>query len=297
MGLGKSLAGRSPSFLLKIEEDTKILDERIEAAKNAREAERIDGLMAPLRQASEKSEKLKPRLQTVKEVLEYGNLGPTLMALPTQLQYFQEEAAALIRGISIDAYNHHGDADLAKEILGLAINLLSRNSATRARLDEDMNTLNERISKESKDEASLTYQGANYRITRKAVTFGNQRLAVEDVSTLRWGISISRSGSVTTHAYSFAVGGRGSNVLTLNWSAYKDLDAQRALFNKFVDASFAYLLPRVIEMIQKDLDSNQTIRIGTAPVSRQGVTFTIDGWFSNTKEICPWRRLRSVPPP
>ncbi len=294
MGLGKSLAGRSPSFLLKIEEDTKILDERIEAAKNAREAERIDGLMAPLRQASEKSEKLKPRLQTVKEVLEYGNLGPTLMALPTQLQYFQEEAAALIRGISIDAYNHHGDADLAKEILGLAINLLSRNSATRARLDEDMNTLNERISKESKDEASLTYQGANYGITRKAVTFGNQRLAVEDVRTLRWGISISRSGSVTTHAYSFAVGGRGSNVLTLNWSAYKDLDAQRALFNKFVDASFAYLLPRVIEMIQKDLDSNQTIRIGTAPVSRQGVTFTIDGWFSNTKEICPWRRLRSV---
>ena len=83
-------------------------------------------------------------------------------------------------------------------------------------------------------------------------------------------------------------------MLTLNWSAYKDLDAQRALFNKFVDASFAYLLPRVIEMIQKDLDSNQTIRIGTAPVSRQGVTFTIDGWFSNTKEICPWRRLRSV---
>ena len=229
----------------------------------------------------------------MKEILAYGNLASTLMALPTPLRHFQEEAASLIRGISIDAYNHHGDADLAKDILAVGKNLLSRTSEFNARLDEDMKTLDDRIRKESKDEASLTFQGATYSITRKAVTFGSQRLAVEDVRTLRWGISISRNGTVATHAFTFAVGGRGSNVLNLSWTSYKDVDAQLALFNKFVDASFAYLLPRVIEMIQKDLDSNQTIRIGTAPVSRFGVTFTIDGWFSNKQEVCPWHRLRS----
>jgi len=293
MVLGKSLAGRSKSFLQTIEEDTKILDERIEAAKNAKEAERIDRLLEPLRQASQKSERLKPRLEGVKEILAYGNLASTLMALPTPLRHFQEEAASLIRGISIDAYNHHGDADLAKDILAVGKNLLSRTSEFNARLDEDMKTLDDRIRKESKDEASLTFQGATYSITRKAVTFGSQRLAVEDVRTLRWGISISRNGTVATHTFTFAVGGRGSNVLNLSWTSYKDVDAQLALFNKFIDASFAYLLPRVIEMIQKDLDSNQTIRIGTAPVSRFGVTFTIDGWFSNKQEVCPWHRLRS----
>lgn len=293
IALGKSLAGRSSSFILAIEEDTKILDERIKAAENAKEAERIDRILEPLRQASQKSERLKPRLESVKEILAYGNLASTLMALPIPLRHFQEEAASLIRGISIDAYNHHGDADLAKDILALAKSLLSRTSEFIARLDEDMKTLDDRIRKESKDEAALTLQGATYSITRKAVNFGSQRLAIEDVRTLRWGISISRSGTVTTYTFTFTVGGRGPNVLTLSWSAYKDVDAQRALFNKFVDASFAYLLPRVTEMIQKDLDSNQTIRIGTAPVSRHGVTFTIDGWFSNKQEICPWRRLRS----
>ena len=156
-----------------------------------------------------------------------------------------------------------------------------------------MKTLDERIKDESKDEASLTYQGASYSITRKGVAFANQQLSVQDVRTVRWGITVSRNGTVTTQAYNISVGGKGANVLSLNWSAYKDLDAQRALFSKFVDAAVSYLLPRVMEVIKSDLDSNQTIRIGSAPVSKAGITFTIDGWFSNKQELCPWHRLRS----
>jgi tetratricopeptide (TPR) repeat protein len=293
MALGKPLAGRSSSFMLTIEEDTRILDERIEAAEIVKEAERIDHIMEPLRQSAQKSEKLKPRLEGLKEILSYGNLSSTLIALPIPLWHFQEEAASLIRGISINAYNLHGDADLAKDILTLAKSLITRTSELNARLDEDIKTLDDRIRKEREDEAFLTYKGTSYSITRKAVTFGSEKLAVEDVRTLRWGTSVSRSGTVATYTFSFAVGGRGANVLTLIWSSYKDVDAQRALFKKFVDAAFAYLLPRVIEMIQRDLDSNQTIRIGTAPVSRFGISFTIEGWFSNKQEICPWSRLRS----
>ena len=293
ISLGKTLAGKSSSFLLKIEDDEKIFDGNIEAEKKKQEVLRIDRLLESLRQAAEKSERFKPRVESIREILARGNLATTLMALPSELQRFQDEAASLIRGISIDAYNHHDDADLAKEILDLGIPLLNRSSNLLGKICEDMNTINEHIKNESKDEAFLTYQDASYSITRKVVTFGNQKILVADVKTLRWGITVSHSGTVATYAFTFAVGGRGSNVLMLSWSAYKDLDAQRALFKKFVDASFAYLLPNIINLIKKDLNGNQIINFGTAQVSRHGITFTIEGWFSNKQEICPWNRLKS----
>ncbi len=250
-------------------------------------------VLEPLQLASEKSEKIKPSVESVRSVLAQGNMGKIIGSLPSTFQNVQNQAATLIRSISIDAYNRHGDPDLAKEILVIARSLAGRSPSVLHRIEEDVKTLDERIKDESKDEASLTYQGASYSITRKGVAFANQQLSVQDVRTVRWGITVSRNGTVTTQAYNISVGGKGANVLSLNWSAYKDLDAQRALFSKFVDAAVSYLLPRVMEVIKSDLDSNQTIRIGSAPVSKAGITFTIDGWFSNKQELCPWHRLRS----
>ncbi len=229
----------------------------------------------------------------MRSLLAQENMGNIIGMLPATFQTIQKEATMLIRRIAIDAYNHHGDADLAKEILAIGKTLALKSPSLLHQLDEDMKILDERIANESKDEASLTYQGANYSITRKAVTFGKQSLSVQDVRSLRWGITVSRTESITTHAFTFAAGGNGANILTLNWSTSKDVEASRALFNKFVDASFSYLVPRVLEMIQADLDSNQTIRIGAAPVSKNGITFTVEGWFSNKQELCPWHRLRS----
>lgn len=38
---------------------------------------------------------------------------------------------------------------------------------------------------------------------------------------------------------------------------------------------------------------NLGLALSSPEISQDGVTFTIDGWFSNKQEICPWRRLRS----
>lgn len=250
-------------------------------------------LLEPLNKAADRFEKVKPSLEAVRAELAQGNAGRILAMLPSTFQTVQSKATALIRSISISAYNDHSDADLAKEILALSRPLAAKSPSLLHRIDEDTKILDERIKNESKDEAFLTYQGASYSITRKAVIFGDQILLVKDVSTIRWGITVSRAGTVTTHAYSFAVGGKGAKVLLLSWSAYEKLDAQMALFNKFTNAAFAYLMPRIVEIIKKDLDDNQTVRIGVAPVSKDGITFTIEGWFSSKQETCPWRRLRS----
>ena len=291
--LAKPFVNTSFSVNLKIAEDIEVLDERIDAARNIKEAERIDKLFELLRQATKKSEKIKPRLDGLKEILRYENLEKILINLPDPLLYLQEEAASLMRKISIDTYNLHGDTDLAKDILMIGRSILHANSDYHEIINKDIKTLNENLKTESENEAFLEFQNATYSITRKEVFFNNKIIVVEDVRTLRWSISITRNGGIETYAFNFVVGDKESNILKLSWSSYKNVDTQRALFNKLVDAAFAYLMPRVIEMIKKDLDDNQIIRIGTAPVSRQGVTFTIEGWFSNKQEVSPWYRLQS----
>ena len=293
LSLCKLLAGRSSSVLLQMEEDSIILDKRIESERREQEYERLDSLLEPLRKAAKSAKKVKPSVESVRAMLANGNLGTVIGSLPSHFQELQDEATMLVRGISVDTYNHHSDVDLAKNILTLSKVLAGRSSSLLVLIDNDMKTLDERIKEECKDEAFMNDQGVNYCITRKSVIFGNRSLSVQDVRSLRWGITVSRNGSTVSHAYTFAVGGKGSNVMTLGWSAHTNLKVQDELFNKFVNASFVYLMPRVIAMLKKDLDNHLTIRIGTALVSQSGITFTIEGWFSSKQEICSWNRLQS----
>lgn len=253
----------------------------------------VQSLIQPLRDALNKYDTIKPSEDSVRSILAQGEMGPILTILPMAFQKDQAEAATLIRSISIDAYNKHGDPDLAKNILELARTFATRSPSLRHRIDEDVETLNERIKEERKDEASLTLSGASYSITREGVRFGQQFIPVKEIETIRWGISISRSGTVATYAFSVAVGGRGSTVARLGWSSYKDVESQRGLFNTFIDASMAYVMPTIHEKLLGQLDRGETVQIGPAIVRSTGVLFTIAGWFSSKSELCPWHRLRA----
>jgi len=253
----------------------------------------VQKLLLPLKEASDQSEKIKPSVAGVKKLLADKNAGAILAILPMAFQTEQNDAATWVRSISIDAYNRHEDADLAKEILELAKAFAVRSPSLRLRLDEDMATLNERIAEERKDEYTLTLSGQDYSIKRDGVRFGNVSIPTNEIETIRWGISITRTNGVATYAFSMAIGGRGSTVGRLNWSASKNIETQEGLFNKVVDAAFSYVMPTVMEKMTKELDRGSRIQIGSASVSKSGITFTIEGWFSSKQELCPWHRLHA----
>jgi tetratricopeptide (TPR) repeat protein len=253
----------------------------------------VEKLVLPLEKASLVSERTKPSVANVKKLLGDGSLGSILAILPMAFQQEQNKAATLIRSISIDSYNHHGDADLAKDILVLANTFALRSPSLRHRLDEDMVTLNEKIAEERKDESSITVSGQDYSIKREGVKFTNVSISTKEIETIRWGISITRSNGVATYAFGMAVGGRGSTVARLAWSASSNVEEQKGLFNKFVDAAFSYVLPIVIEKLKTALNKGSTLQIGPASVSKAGIPFTIKGWFSDKQELCPWHRLHA----
>jgi tetratricopeptide (TPR) repeat protein len=256
-------------------------------------------LLQPLRDASKNSEKLKPSVESVKQILDASDLGLLLSVLPLAFQKERSEAAALIRIISVDAHNHHGDAELATAILEFSKPLALKSPSLWQSFQEDMATLNERIREqherireERKHEASLTFSGANYSITREGVSFGHKSILVKDLETIRWGISVSRSGVATTYDFSMFISSR-AGVASISWSMSNDLEKQEELFKKLVDAAFAYLIPPIFEKVQSALDRGETQYIGRAPVSKAGITFTIEGWFRAKQELCPWHRLRA----
>ena len=253
----------------------------------------IEKLFLPLEKAVDVCERVKPSVAIVKYVLADGSLGSILPVLPMAFQPQQNKAAMLVRSISIACYNHHQDADLATAVLALARPFARRSLSLLKQLDEDMATLNERIAQERKDEFSATLAERDYSITREGVKFADVSIPTKEVETIRWGTSITRENGVATYAFGMVIGGRGSTVARLAWSASSNVEEQKGLFDKFVDAAFSYVLPIVTEKLKRALNKGSTLQIGPASVSKAGIPFTIKGWFSDKEELCPWRRLHA----
>lgn len=253
----------------------------------------IDRMLQPLREASQKSEKEKPTLEKITALFNSSLATRLLARLPLTFLPEKTEAAALLRGISIDVYNHHDDPDLALSILSLSSGVASTVPSLLAQIESDVSTLKDRIKAARKDEAFLTIGDSRYNITREGVTFGNTNILASEAETIRWGVYISNVGNVRSYSFSMVVGGSGATVAEMTWSTSKNIPEQEKLFDGLVNAAFAYLLPSIHGKIQQRIDQGESVRIGPTSVTKEGVLLTVEGWFSNHDEICPWSRLKA----
>ena len=246
-----------------------------------------------LRKAAGESENTKPTLAGVQSVLSNGRLDEILSLLPLAFYGEKQEAATLVRSMSIDAHNHHDDADLAKAILQFAFAFTATSPSLQQRLKDDAKALDERIAAARKDEAHLRFGDAACSITREGVRFGQKFISADDASALRWGTVVTQSGAVRSFAFKMAVGGPRGSEVKIEWTATKDLDAQRDHFGKLINAALTYLMPRIFASIKERLDNNQRLKIGDLVLTKSGVEFAVQGWFTSKTVVCPWSRLVS----
>ena len=249
--------------------------------------------LEPLRIAREKAKKTKPNPVEIKNILTKDGLTELISKLPIAFQEEKSEAATLIRGISIDAYNVHDDADLAMSILSLSTPFVERMPSLLHQFQEDKDALKERIEETHKDDALLTIKDTPYEITRAGIRFGDLRISIENIEAIRWGVLITHEHGLKKHSFKIVVTGYKTKPAIMEWFSTNNIEEQEKLFNKLVDAAFSYIIPNIIEKIKDELDQGRLLRIGEAPLSKEGVTFTIDGWFGSKTETCPWDRLRA----
>jgi tetratricopeptide (TPR) repeat protein len=246
-----------------------------------------------LKAAQARFEKTKPSIQDIRFVLGKKNLDKILEILPHAFQDIQTEAAQTIRNIAIDIYNKHGDADLSKEVLGIATSFANKSPSVKVRMEKDLSKINELIQEEKKDESHLSFGDVPFKITREGVKYGDKFLKNSETETLRWGIAITNTSGIKVYEFKMAFGGKGSFAINVSWKASTDIKKQDDLFQQCVSAIFSYILPSVIERIQSELRGGRAVYIGGVPATKGGVMLKAKGWFSEKEEFCPWASLSS----
>jgi len=250
-------------------------------------------LLHDLTEQKDKIEKNKPTIRGICNLLDNNNLRKILEVLPPAFIEIQSTAAETIRSITVEIYRHHDDAELAKEVLALTSNFAQKSAAFRIRFEKDLAKLNELIEEEKKDESVLNFGDIRFEIKRDGVRHGGKFIKATDAETLRWGITVNNSSGYKTYDFKIAVGSKGGHSINLNWNSGPEIKKQEELFQKCVDAIFAYILPNVIEKLKAELTNGKTVYVGDLPLTKGGLILKAPGWFGTKDEYCPWRSLNS----
>jgi tetratricopeptide (TPR) repeat protein len=253
----------------------------------------IGRLLDPLRKYRELARKEKPSMADIKNILSQHRLSELISKLPLAFQEEKGEAASLMRGISIDSYNTHDDADLAISILNLSLPFVEGVPSLNHQFKEDKEALEDRVRELHKDEVFLTVAGAPHNITSSGVKFGNIEINNQSIESIRWGVLISQERGLKKHIFSMAINGSGSKNAKVEWYAIDNIEEQEKLFNKLVDAVFSYITPTVMDKVRHAIYSGETLSIGSVKISKDGAIFTLDGWFGSKLHLCPWSRVRA----
>jgi tetratricopeptide (TPR) repeat protein len=252
-----------------------------------------DGILQGLELLETTVAESKPTRRDIDNALSRDDLGKLLEILPSPFYDIQAKAAECIRSISVGLYNHHQDPDLAREVIGLAKNFAKRSPLLRVKLEKDAATLDQIIKDAKKDEVTLNFGTKPFKIDRTGIKYGHLEITPGDVDSVRWGINIERSAGLPGYNFLINVGGNQSRRIDVKWTATNGIADQEKLFQRCVNALFAYILPTLIDTITTKLGAGHTLTIGGLTVTRSGVTFTVKGWFSDKREFTPWTSLRS----
>lgn len=258
--------------------------------QNARRT--IERRLQPLRDANNRADDEKPSLHQVKVLLSQDNLLGIMNLLPSFFEDFQNEAVRQLRGIAISSFNAHDDIDLSRQIVDLAKQFRFRSAEVNRQIEEDAQQIEKLIQQERKHESKLNFGDKHCEITKEGVRMGDHFISAKDVSTIRWGVTITGEHTAPTYNFLLVAGADDGRRITINWNAVNDLEKQENLFQGLITASLNYIFPTLIERVEKRLAAGQSLSIGPCTVYRHGLEFDTKGWVFTTAQVIPWRRVR-----
>jgi tetratricopeptide (TPR) repeat protein len=253
----------------------------------------VKQIIAPLKQAVDRSKETKPTLAEIKNILNGSALASIINLLPEPFRDQQRETVGFIREISIAAFNKHGDTDLSKNLLSLSQEFNFKSTALTHRLEEDFKQINKLIAEERKHEAKLTLGSDKLEVTKDGVRQGSTFIAADNIVAIRWGVVIT--GTQYQHIYQFLMVCRDNsgNETKFSWQSSNNIEEQQKHFGALIKAAVNYVVPKIFEKIQAQMDSGRVIKIGPCSLSKQGILFEKSGWFSSKQISIPWSRVET----
>jgi tetratricopeptide (TPR) repeat protein len=223
----------------------------------------------------------------------HRGLGNLLSLLPIEFYDVHSAVGRALRGLSVSYYNRSQDAEGAKAILALGRDCARKSPSLAHQLEVDEKTLEKIIDEEKKNEAHLRFTDRNVSITKAGVEYGSLRLAPTEIVGVRWGI-VQTSAQPPTHRFTVGFEARRGHDIVVTWSTSSNLDKQKELWGKLVDATTSFILDSVVNTFQGRLDNGEQTRVGSLEVRKDGVVLTAKGWFSDKQVLVPWAHLSST---
>jgi tetratricopeptide (TPR) repeat protein len=223
-----------------------------------------------------------------------NSLRGLLTHLPIEFYEAHSEVGIALRGLSVDFYNREHDAEGAKAILSLGRICAQKSPALAHQMEADEKLLDKFIAEEKSKEARLSFKDRDLTITKTGVVYGDQKLVPADITGVRWGL-VQTAVQPSTVRHTIAFRSRRGRDIEVSWTTSRNLEEQNKYWSSLVDATIAFIVDPVFEEFTSGLDNRlaQT-RVGPLEVRKEGVVFTIKGWFSDKQVLVPWQQVSST---
>jgi cytochrome c-type biogenesis protein CcmH/NrfG len=255
----------------------------------------VDRLIQPLRDKNEGANATKPLLRHIERILNMKGLLQIMNLLPSFFEEFQNEAIHMIRGVAISCFNSHGDIDLSRQVIELAKRFHFRSAEANRTIELDVEQIEKLVRQERQHEVKLTGPGKlRWEITKEGLLKGDVFIATADVSSVRWGTILRGEQAAPEYDFLFAAGAEDGRQIVFQWAVSSGIEQQEKNFQNLISATLNYVFPALVERAEKILSSGQPLRIGPCRVTRQGIHFEVNGWFSSNEHLALWHQAQTI---
>ena len=227
----------------------------------------VDCLIEPLSDARKAAAAQRPTFVAIERLLERLNVVSILNLLPTFFESQQTAAVGELRQLAIECYNTHRDSTLSCQILELTQRFRFKSSELGHQLDRDFEQIENLVEEERKYEFRMKRGNVTWEITKKGIRNDSGYIGIGNVASVRFSARATSGASVRTVHYLFVFRGERGERVSFRWKDHA------WIHRNMLSACFAYVVPQLVERVERRIRRHETVRIGPFGVDERGVSF------------------------
>ena len=227
----------------------------------------VDCLIEPLSDARKAAAAQKPTFVAIERLLERINVDSILNLLPTFFELQQTAAVGELRQLAIECYNTHRDSALSRQILELTQRFRFKSSELGHQLDRDFEQIENLVEEERKHEFRMKRGKVTWEITKTGIRSGSGYIGMGDVVSVRFSAHATSGSFVRTMHYLFVFRGEKGKRVSFRWKDHA------WMHRDMLNACFSYVVPQLVERVDRRIRRHEIVRIGPFGVTEHGVSF------------------------
>jgi hypothetical protein len=266
----------------------------IEIGENNVRGEVLDPLYTLLKGVQESKESARVRLLRFN-----AELMPQLAAFVQQegagselVNQICDAMAIVLREISLDAHNNEDDVPTSVDAIRIATRL-AVSADLRKRTQDDCAVLEKNLVHHQAALVDLLIREDRVRIDAQNVRYNRQRLSIEEIHAIRFGILIRYRNGVQNSSSYFLEFLSERGYIQIECKRFLRSDAQaRKDYEEILKGVLYFVAPKVAGKAAARIAAGQPCHMGGAKLTREGVSMSTGMLMWAKEHLVPWSDVR-----